>query len=319
MARLAIMPIVLQATLVAGGCARLATMVEPMTINHPVWATDGWVYYLREVSSDGAELWRQRHDEGSGELVLDQAALDPVCDRGVFSFLYRAPEEDVGVAVECADGSRTELLSYSAGRGSLAPVASMPFLGGVALADKGGNGYAEVPRRCGTAIEPVTDRKARDFDLPITIAGKTFNVSGGDRDCGSVAWVRSPALAEGNRLFFMAAPDSLGKLPARRSDALESFGWHLVVWDGKESSAKSLTEIPGVADLAVSPDGQTVIVAVSSPEEKGGVWAVSAATGKKVKLVDDEEAYHPSFSPDGKKFVYVDNLSHLRFSSSLAG
>ncbi|MGN9890067.1 TolB family protein [Micromonospora sp. L31] len=316
--RRVVLAVVLLATMAAAGCSRLLAVVEPVTVTDPVWARDGWVYFLREVSSDGAELWRQRPDEGSAELVLDESALEPGCGRGVFSFLYRAPEADVGVAAQC-HGVRTELFTFSAGRGSLESAASMPFLGDVAFADGSGTGFAEVPKNCGIAIERVVDGKASEFDRPITVSGKTFPMSGSDRECGSVAWVRSPALSGDGLLYFLAAPDSLGKLPDRRSDALESYEWQLVVWDPKADSARSLTGLPGLADLAVAPDGRTVLVAVTSPEAKGGVWSVDAVTGKMSKLLDEAEAHHPSFSPDGREFVYAEGYHRLTFSSARAG
>lgn len=172
-----------------------------------------------------------------------------------------------------------------------------------------------MPRKCGVGIESLADGKASVFPSPVTADGKTFNVSGGDSGCESVVLVRSPATV-GDRLFFMTAPDSLGRLPMRAGVDLEDFTWHLTEWDGKSASARFLTEIPGIADLAVSPDGRSVIAAVGSPENEAGIWSVDAGTGEKTRIVDDEEAYHPSFSPDGKRFVYVEELKHLKFAAS---
>lgn len=309
-----IMTVVLLATITLSGCGRLAAMVEPTTVTDPVWAADGWIYYLREVSSDGAELWRQRERKGSAERVLSRNDLGTVCAGGVFSFLYQPTGSEIGVGVECDGGRRTELATYSDGTKHIAAQADLPFLGEVAFRKESGAGYAEVPRRCGSGIKVIVDGKLSDFAYPVTVDGKTFNISGGDAACGAVAWVRSPAAAA-NRLFFMAAPDSLGRLSGNGTEDLESFRWHLVVWDEKERRATSLAEIPGVADLAVSPDGNTVIVAVSSPAKKGGVWAVNALTGKKVEVVGRDAAYHPSVSPDGQKFVYADSLRELKFAS----
>ncbi|WP_238454638.1 hypothetical protein [Micromonospora sp. ATA51] len=162
-------------------------------------------------------------------------------------------------------------------------------------------------------IQPLADGKASEFPSPVTVDGKTFNISGGDSGCESVVLVRSPATV-GDRLFFMTAPDSLGKLPMRGGVDLEDFTWYLTEWDGKSASARFLTEIPGIADLAVSPDGRSVIAAVGSPENEAGVWSVDVGTGQKTRIVDGEEADHPSFSPDGKRFVYVENYKHLKFA-----
>ncbi|WP_328421610.1 hypothetical protein OG470_06110 [Micromonospora sp. NBC_00389] len=308
------MPVVVLAVIMLGGCGRIAALAEPVSVFHPVWAADGWVYYLREVSSEGAEVWRQRHDEGNEELVLGRDALAPVCAKAHFSFLFGGAGSDVGLGVECDGGGRTELLSYTANDEKLEPRASLPFLGGAVLVN-GDSGYVEVPRRCGFGIQPVIDGTVRDFPSSVTVEGKTFNVSGGDSNCRSVALVRSPAAVE-DRLFFMAAPDSLGRLPRGVGEDLEDFTWRLTEWNVKSGSVRILTEIPGIADLAVSPDRRSVIAAVGSPEDKAGVWSVDVGTGEKTRIVDDEEAYHPSFSPDGKWLVYVEKLRHLKFRTA---
>ena len=309
------MPVVVLAVIMLGGCGRIAALAEPVSLFHPVWAADGWVYYLREVSSEGAEVWRQRHDEENEELILERAALEPVCTKGVFSFLFAGSGSDVGVGVECDGGDRTELLTYSANDKKLEPQASLPFLSGAVLVNGDDRGYVEVPRKCGFGIQPLVDGKAGNFPSPVTVEGKTFNVSGGDSDCGSVALVRSPATV-GDRLFFMAAPDSLGRLPRGVGEDLEDFTWRLTEWDVKSGSVRSLTEIPGIADLAVSPDGRSVIAAVGSSGNEAGVWSVDVGTGEKTRIVDDEEAYHPSFSADGKRFVYVEEFRHLKFGTA---
>ncbi|WP_204035245.1 TolB family protein [Micromonospora qiuiae] len=219
------------------------------------------------------------------------------------------------MAVECDSGTRTELLSYSDEKEQLDPRSSVPFLGDVALSDDEATGYAEVPRGCGIAIQPLVAGKLTDFGSKITVDGKKFNISGGDHDCGAVAWVRSPVVSD-DRLFFLVAPDSLGKLPVQTSDALEGFSWQLVLWDLRVDSARSVAKIPGIADLAASPDGQTVIAAIHSRGEASGVWTVDVASGQMSQVVAGKEAYHPSFSPDGRGFVYADNLSRLRFGST---
>ncbi|MCW3839723.1 hypothetical protein ONA70_06390 [Micromonospora yasonensis] len=312
--RTAVVPVVVLAVIMLGGCGRMVGLVLPVSLFDPVWAADGWVYYLREVSSDGAELWRQRPDQSNEERVLEHAPQGSVCKKGVFSFLFASSDGGVGMAVECG-GRWTDLLSYSASDKKLEYLASTRFLGGAVLVDGDGRGYVEVPRKCGVGIQSLADGKASDFPTPVTVDGKTFNVSGGDSGCESVVLVWSPA-AVGDRLFFMTAPDSLGRLPLRAGVNLEDFTGYLTEWDGKSASARFLTEIPGSVDLAVSPGGRSVIAAVGSPENEAGIWSVDVGTGEKTRIVDDEEAHHPSFSPDGKRFVYVENYKHLKFATA---
>lgn len=313
--RMVILPVVVLAVVMLGGCGRIMGLVEPVSVFNPVWAADGWVYYLREVSSDWAELWRQRPDQGKAERVLKGPPQESACDEGTgFSFLFAGSDGDVGVALECGWG-RTELLSYSPDEKTFAPLALTRFLAGAALVNGDGRGYVEAPRECGPGgIQILADGTASEFPAPVTIDGRTFNLSGSDTGCESIVLVRSPA-AVGDRLFFITAPDSLGRLPLPPEVSPDDFTWHLTEWDGKSATARFLTELPGLADLAVSPDGQSVIAAVSS-EDGGGVWSVDVGTGKKTRIADGGNAYAPSFSPDGKRLVYVEDFDRLKFAAA---
>jgi hypothetical protein len=51
------------------------------------------VYYLREVASEGAELWRQRDDQDADQPVLDLADVSGICDRAALIFLFRATDK----------------------------------------------------------------------------------------------------------------------------------------------------------------------------------------------------------------------------------
>jgi hypothetical protein len=314
-ARLTTLPVVLLTVFLVVGCTALPGTVVSVTVSHPVWMSDGWVYYLREVSSDGAELWRQRDSQDAGKRVLGMEDVRGICDRAQLSFLFRAADDEVGIAAECAGGSRTELTAYSPERRSLSPIASTPFLGGVALASGKATGYVELPTACGSAIEPIRDGVVREFASPITVAGRSWKLSGaGSSDCGSVAWARSPALGPDGSLYFLAAPDSIGRLPVTDPDALDKFQWYLCSWDGRSAAPRVVTTLRGVADLTVSADGRVVVAALSTPGV-GGILIVDTDTGRKEQTVKERRAYHASVSPDGHEYVYVEDLRHLRFGS----
>lgn len=314
-ARLKTLAIVLLSLLIVTCCGTVTNVGSAVTISHPVWMPDGWVYYLREMSSGGAEVWRQRADQEAGQHVLDTEDITGGCDVAAFSFLFLATDDDVGIAAECAGSTRMELTMYSPNRRDFSRLAATPFLGGVAFNVGAATGYVEQPTGCGIAIKPIRDGTVEEFAKPITVAGRSWLLSGAKPpDCGSVAWSRSPVLAPDGSVFFLTAPDSIGKLPVTDPDALDGFEWYLCSWDGASTTPRVVTTLRGVADLAVSPDGRFVIAAVSTPGS-GGISMVDTATGKVAEIVNGQQAYHPSLSADGSRFVYVDNLTRLRFGS----
>ncbi len=316
--RTALTPVLVLAVILLGGCGRVSGLLDRVSLFHPVWAADGWVYYLREVTSTSgsgvAEVWRQRPDGSAEEPVLKRAPAVSTCEAGLFSFLFAGPGGDLGVALECG-WDETELLSYSPADKTFEPLASTRFLAEAALVNRGGGGYVEAPRECGPGgVQLLADGKAYEFGSPVTVGGVTFNLSGGDTDCESTVLARSPA-ALGERLFFITAPDSLGRLPLPPEVSPDDLTWHLTEWAVGSATARFITELPGLADLAVSPDGRSVIAAVAS-DHVGGVWSVDVRTGKKTRIAGGARAYHPSFSPDGKRFVYVEKLERLKFAEA---
>ncbi|MEU7171380.1 MULTISPECIES: hypothetical protein [Micromonospora] len=316
--RTALAPVLVLAVILLGGCGRVSGLLDRVSLFHPVWAADGWVYYLREVTSTSgsgvAEVWRQRPDGSAEEPVLTRAPEVSTCEAGLFSFLFAGPGGDLGVGLECGwDG--TELLSYSPADKTFEPLASTPFLVDAALVHGADRGFVQAPRECGPGgIQLLADGKAYEFGSPVTVGGATFNLSGGDTDCEATVLARSPA-ALGDRLFFITAPDSLGRLPLPPEVSPDDLTWHLTEWDVGSATARFVTELPGLAGLAVSPDGRSVIAAVSS-DHVGGVWSVDVGTGKKTRIADGARADDPSFSPDGKRFVYVEGFRRLRFAEA---
>src|SRR5215475_5260260 len=90
-------PLVLLTLLLTVGCGGLSDSVAGVSVFHPVWMPDGWVYYLREVASEGAELWKQRDDQDGDQPVLDLEDVEGICDGAALAFLFRATDEDLGI------------------------------------------------------------------------------------------------------------------------------------------------------------------------------------------------------------------------------
>ena len=49
--RTALTQVLVLAVMLLGGCGRISGLLDSVSLFHPVWSTDGWVYYLREVTS----------------------------------------------------------------------------------------------------------------------------------------------------------------------------------------------------------------------------------------------------------------------------
>jgi WD40-like Beta Propeller Repeat len=318
-ARLITGPLVLLTLLLAVACGKLSDSVAGVSESEPVWMPDGWVYYLREVASEGAELWRQRDDQDADQPVLDLEDVRGICNRAAlgFLFLFRATEEDLGIGVECA-GAGTKSMAFSPGRRSFSPMDSRLPVGGVPLAmgkAGKGTGYVQLATACGLAIKPIQDGVVREFASPITVAGRSWKLSGAESsDCASAALVRSPALGPDGSLCFLAAPDSIGKLPITDPRAPDGFQWYLCSWDGRSAAPRVVTRLRGLADMTVSPDGRVAVVALSTPGVEG-VVIVDTATGRTTEATKGRKASNPSFSPDGRRYVYVEDYRRLRFGS----
>jgi hypothetical protein len=312
-ARLTSVPLVLLTLLLSVGCGTLSDSVAGVSVTDPVWMPDGWVYYLREVASEGAELWKQRDDQGEDQPVLDLEDIRGICDKAALNFLFRANDQNLGIGAECAGKSRE--FAYSPGRRSFSPIASTPFLGGVAPAMGKATGYVAVATGCGGAIKPIRDGVVREFASPVTVAGRSWKLSGAEPpDCGSAALARSPAQGPDGTLYFLAAPDSIGKLPITDPNALDGFQWYLCSWDGRSAAPRVVTTFRGLADLVVSPDGRFAVAALSTSGVEG-VVIVDTDTGRTTEAAKGRPAYDPSLSPDGHRYVYVEEFRRLRFGS----
>lgn len=308
--------VVFMLLLVVAGCGTLPSLDSWGFVSHPVWMSDGWVYYLRQVDSEPPEVWRQRADQQEGGRVLRTEDIEGPC--GFATFLFRATGDDLGIATACTadntrrDVARTELMMYSLQRMTFNHIASTPFLGGVAFDARTAIGYGQLRTGCGVAIKPIRDGVVGEFTKPITVAGKSWLLSGAEQpDCGSVAWSRSPVLAPAGGVFFLTAPDSIGQLPIIDSDLSGELKWYLCSWDGHSAAPRVITTLRGLDDLAVSPDGRFIIATIGT-EGAGGIVMVDVTTGKTKKIAKGKKARQPNFSPDGNRLVYVENLRHLR-------
>lgn len=314
LSRVVVASLAMLLAVLVGGCQWSSFPVVRVAILDAVWSSDGWIYYLREEASEGRQLWRQSPRQGSGELVLDQSAAESVCRGGTFHFLYRSSSGGLGVAVICDSSTRTELLNYSEGGRRLEPFIShpsVPFLGDAFFVDGESAGYAEVARECGMAVLPFVDGKLEESDFAMTVSGNSFRIGGVDVGCESVARARSPIVLDG-KLFFLI-PDSRGAASASSPKALDEVGWLLVQWDPEVRESTIIAKIPGIAHLATN--GQDIVVAVHSKGEGVGVWSVDPVAGELSRIVDGGDSWHPSFSPSGKEFVYIEGLNRLEFDS----
>src|SRR5688500_11915060 len=77
--------------------------------------------------------------------------------------------------------------------------------------------------------------------------------------------------------------------------------------------AADIYQLRSVADVQISPDGQTIVYAVVNNDRPdrpySQVWKLTVATGQTRRLlVDNERPTEPHFSPDGRRLAYFGEL-----------
>ena len=77
--------------------------------------------------------------------------------------------------------------------------------------------------------------------------------------------------------------------------------------------ATDIYQLRSVGDVQVSPDGRTIVYAVTNNDQPGRpysqVWRLDVASGRSERLVGDKEtASEPHFSPDGRRLAYFGNV-----------
>ena len=78
--------------------------------------------------------------------------------------------------------------------------------------------------------------------------------------------------------------------------------------------ASDIYRLRSVGDVQLSPDGRTIVYAVTNNDVPGKpysqVWQMNVATGESRRLVGDKErASEPHFSPDGKRLAYFGEIA----------
>lgn len=297
------------ALLVLAGCGLLPSIAQ-VAVWNPVWSRDGWVYFLREEDSGGVELWRQRQ-RGQPELV--ELKTPGVCQEASMRFLFPVPDRGVGIGVECDGGTGTQIFLHVPPRGSEL-VTTLDWVSSAALRRDGRTGFVELATECGSSIAEFGDGGRMEVLQTDGSTGPWRFVSRGTgEDCANSMLSGAPVMApDGERLFFVASPESVGKMPLSRGD-LEEIGAGLYLWQkGLAEDPQRICDLPAPADLAVAPDGQTVAAAVDGRRESG-VFLVETLGGGIRRIVDGGDASYPAFSPDGQWLAYVNGLKDLRF------
>jgi hypothetical protein len=329
-----LLAVLLLGVLVFNGCGALSGALSHIAVWGPVWMPDGWVYYLRDEQAQGAELWRQR-EGAEGEFFKDVDDVSSDCDRASFTSLFRASRSGLGIALTCGgepyvlgqtpgEVEYSRLIEYSTERAEFRLIASTSFVGGsIALSSDHSSGYAELGTNCGVGIMALRDGELQRIPSPIRLNGRTWLLDGEPRgaSCAGVAWTQSPVLSPDEAtVYLVVSPDSIGKLPESADDELDSVDWYLCAWNGEDPTPRVVSGLPGRADLAVSPSGETIVATVHNEDgDPAGVFFVDVVSGEVREVVKRVKAYDPSWSPDGSRFVYVRNLEELSYGSREAG
>ncbi len=240
------------------------------------WARDGTIVYAKQGSR---ALWSVPATGGVSEEITssDEGGPAPfrrwpqVLDGEGREVLYtRLPGrdwEDAQIVVEDFDSGELTIVVESAVYGRYVPSGHVLYVTGP-----------------GTALAVPFDFASR------RVTGDAVPVASGVR-VATFGGAASLAVSEGGTAAFV-----------RGSNATRNILW----WVNREGRRmRQLGNPLSIAYVNLSPDGRRLVV--DNPTPGGGsIWLVDAATGVRDRFTfDDEFAFSPIWSPDGRRIAYV--------------
>ena len=291
------------------GLAGCGTVPNPLTldvvISSPVWLADGWIYFLRQESSDAPfNIWR-RHPDGSDQGLFASPA-PAACPHTPMLFLFSGPHGRLGAGVSCAGERRgTSLVEYSNDGRTTTELATVD--NAVAATWRAGTSraYVEQINSSCVGVAPLEDGKLGSFPAPMSMDGLTWPLDPGatNYSCSGTGHAYSPAVTkDGRSVYFLAASDPYKELDSHGADALK---WRVFRWDvGAAQPVEIGPVLMGGAGLRLTPDDQSLVV-VARIDGVSGILLINVKDGTVKTISTDLDVSEIDLSPDGRMLVVL--------------
>jgi hypothetical protein len=271
------------ATLVTvGGCIPSAS--GRALVTDVAWVSRDKIYFLREIDSDGSELWLR--DAGRERKLASNADVPDRC--GPLDFLFAVKPGTLGLGMECDGFER--LISFSETTGAFAALLDVPRAADVALGDDGRTGYIGTGKNGCWEVEPFGDAVGSYF--------KQWE----EYSCRSGKSAKSPAVVGDGSIIFLAT----NELPPEQPVRDERRAWRLTITSQEGGGVEQVgPELHGLPDLALVPGGSKTVVTASF-DGSGKVLEIDLRSGRSRRIYHAEGiASSPSVSPDGQRIAFV--------------
>jgi Tol biopolymer transport system component/imidazolonepropionase-like amidohydrolase len=266
---------------------------------YPAWSADGRTLYYAADAEGGYALHALELESGAVRRLTDPAETgyempDTPYFRGAGNAVYPTPSPDGNTLAFVVDGSRDRLV---VGREGEEPrtLLERELLGAPAWA------------RDGTALFVVAlvDREATLLRVPLDGTPATAVASGGDLfpfrpDVGADG---SLLYTGDGRILHQAGPEAAPSTIAFRATvSLDRTSYERRRYDFADRSSQRAR---GIIDPVLSPAGDRLVYAAL-----GDLWTASLPDGAVQRLTDDDFIdLSPTFSPDGRRVVWVSDRS----------
>ncbi|MFJ8206933.1 TolB family protein [Micromonospora chalcea] len=276
------------ALVAVGGCTPLV-MGQPQ-VDDVAWVSQDRIYFLREVGSEGSELWLR--DAGRERKLVSNAEIPDLC--GPLNFLFVVKPGKLGLGAVCDGFGR--LISYSETTGAFSTILDVSIqTAAVALADDGRSGYIGTGKDGCWEIQPFGESVG------------SYSTDWKEYSCRSGKSAKSPVVVGDGSIFFLATNEPRPE----RLDGYERRVWRLTTALKEQGGVEQVgPELHGFPDLAPVPGGSKAVVTVSR-EGSAEVLEVDLRTGQSRRIRQTDYVSSPSVSPDGKNVAFVDGKGRI--------
>jgi hypothetical protein len=303
------------ACLSLASCTRVLGSVEQVdvTVLDVVWLSDGWIYFMRQASSDAPwEVWR-RHPDGSGQTRF-AAPTRSECPSSTFVFLFDGPHGGLGVGTGCPKAADTYLDEYSTDGQRSEALGSIPHAVGVTWRDGDRGGYAErIVGPC-WGIVPLSGSSRVKLVGPVVLNGVKWSIDPSQENyaCDGKGKAKSPVVTpDGDSLYFLASGETIDD-PAEGRNSYR-LSWQLCRWDsGQQQPTMVGPPLKGAGVVRLSDDNSHAAVSVHGT--RNAVELIDLKSGVTKELLRGVDVVGFDLSPDGRSLVVATTSGGFQMS-----